>query len=204
MHSSREAKLRHFFSLAQEGQSILDLGVSAEPPGAYPLLNYFFKNYKYAPDTYTGLGVQDLSSMSEKYPGNKFLTYDGRKLPFKDKQFDWVFSNAVIEHVGYDKDQLFFLNEMLRVSKRVFFTTPNKYFPVESHSNIIFLHWNNSIFYRLAKKKNGLYWTQENLYLFSRRQLKNLLSQSNAEDYTLQSNRQLGLAMTFTVVCSSP
>ena len=30
----------------------------------------------------------------------KTVEADGRNLPFKSKSFDWVFSNAVIEHVG--------------------------------------------------------------------------------------------------------
>ena len=103
------------------------------------------------------------------------IQYAGGKFPFSDKEFDWVFSNAVVEHVGDDNAQLLFLNEMMRVAKNVFFTTPNKYFPMESHTNIFFLHWNDERFYRWCKS-NRPSINRGNLYLFSFRHLRDLLS----------------------------
>ena len=56
----------------------------------------------------------------------------GATLPFADKEFDIVWSNAVIEHVGgYDK-QLLFLSGMLCTGKNIFLTTPNRWFRVRS------------------------------------------------------------------------
>ena len=79
--------------------------------------------------------------------GTCFVKYPGSLFPFPEKSFDRVFSHAVIEHVGDDKAQVLFINEMMRVSDNVFFTTPNKYFPGESHTDTLFVHWNNRIFY---------------------------------------------------------
>lgn len=200
MNGSRRRKLEHFYSITNDGQLILDVGVSAEPPKAPPQRNLFLKKYRYEPSTYTGLGVQNLDGMEEKYPGKKFVTYEGGRFPFRENEFDWVFSNAVVEHVGNDEDQLLFLNEMHRVAKNVYFTTPNKYFPVESHTNIILLHWNNRIFYRYLKRR-GFGQNKGNLYLFSRSRLKALLSKSNIENYKIQNNRLFGIPMTFTVIC---
>jgi hypothetical protein len=52
---------------------------------------------------------------------------------FRDKQFDIVFSNSVIEHVGGEKEIQAMANEIRRVGKRYYIQTPNRYFPMEPH-----------------------------------------------------------------------
>ena len=110
-------------------------------------------------------------------------------------------NGGVIEHVGNDEAQLLFINEMLRVAKNVFFTTPNKYFPIEAHTNIFFLHWNNSIFYHWCKK-HKTWVTRDNLYLLSSGRLRRLMNLSNAASYELKKNRLFTLVMTYTVTCT--
>ncbi len=73
------------------------------------------------------------------------------KLPFKDKSFDIVLCNSVIEHVTGNKKAILgmsnkvfkrkafvvqqaFAKEIARVGKSFFVQTPNKYFLVESHT----------------------------------------------------------------------
>jgi len=54
---------------------------------------------------------------------------------FADRSFDWVFSNAVIEHVGGIEEQRKFASEISRVARCGYFvTTPNKFFPIEPHT----------------------------------------------------------------------
>jgi len=200
MKKSREEKLSHFYSLYKEGMTVLDVGVSSESKAGLPARNYFLKNYRYDPKYYTGLGVQDLSQMSDLFPGKKFIQYPGGKFPFEDNEFDWVFSNAVIEHVGDDNAQLQFINEMLRVAKNVFFTTPNKYFPIEAHTNIFFLHWNNAIFYNWCKT-HKTWVTKDNLYLLSGDRLEKLMKLSNAASFEIHKGRLFSMVMTYTVTC---
>jgi len=52
---------------------------------------------------------------------------------FKDRQFDVVFSNSVIEHVGTYEDQKRMAGEIRRVGRNYFIQTPNYYFPLEAH-----------------------------------------------------------------------
>ncbi len=52
---------------------------------------------------------------------------------FKNGEFDIVFSNSVIEHVGDKEAQESMAREITRVGKRYFVQTPNRYFPLEPH-----------------------------------------------------------------------
>jgi Methyltransferase domain len=199
---SRKKKLDHFYSLSKAGDTVLDVGVAREVEERPPTINYFLKNYRYHPATYTALSIDDLSGMEDLFPGKRFVDYGGRQFPFSDREFDWVFCNAVIEHVGDDDAQLLFLNEMMRVAKNVFFTTPNKYFPIEPHTNMLFLHWNDELFYRL--RRDDEWWGDRySIYPFSSGRLETLLKNSQANSFEIYKNRLMGLPMTFTVTCKS-
>lgn len=59
---------------------------------------------------------------------------DARSMPqFGDGEFDIVFSNSVIEHVGGCDDQAQMAAEIVRVGRRHFVQTPNRHFPIEPH-----------------------------------------------------------------------
>ena len=52
---------------------------------------------------------------------------------FRNGQFDVVYSNSVIEHVGGIEDMRKMAREIQRVGKWYFIQTPNLYFPIEPH-----------------------------------------------------------------------
>lgn len=72
------------------------------------------------------------------FPHQKIINTDGTKLPFDDKEFDYVICNQVLEHVD---DPEAFLKEQSRVSKRGYIETPSLIgellHPKESHKWVI-------------------------------------------------------------------
>jgi len=62
--------------------------------------------------------VQDLSNF---YKDQKFVKLENKKLPFDDKEFDFVISSHVMEHV---EDLDFFIKELQRISLRGYIELP--------------------------------------------------------------------------------
>jgi Methyltransferase domain len=82
-----------------------------------------------------GINVQPAIT---SYP---FMIADARDMPFEDDYVDFALANAIIEHVGDEPEQRRMVKEMTRVARTWVITTPNRWFPVESHTHTIFLHW---------------------------------------------------------------
>ena len=113
------------------------------------------------------------SASASSYPSARYVQGDALALPFEDGEFDVVFSNAVIEHVGGAEEQRRFVDEALRVGRRAFVTTPNRWFPVEVHTRLPLVHWLPEAVshraYDLARKP----WAKEN-HLLGPRELRDL------------------------------
>ena len=103
-------------------------------------LNFFEEHYPW-PERITALGLHEGDRFRARYPDARYVQGDALQLPFDDGSFDVVFSNAVIEHVGGEDEQRRFVAEALRVGRRAFVTTPNRWFPVEVHTRLPLVHW---------------------------------------------------------------
>lgn len=93
-----------------------------------------------------GLGerttIINVEAPPKQVPENfTYLQRDATRSELSDGSFDLAFSNSVIEHVGSFEDQKRFAGEMLRLGKRIYCQTPNKWFPVEPHFLGVGVHW---------------------------------------------------------------
>lgn len=77
----------------------------------------------------------------EEIPGFVRITGTALELPFQYGDFDLIFSNSVIEHVGSYANQVKFAEEVKRVSDRYIIQTPSIWFPLEPHSLIPFFQF---------------------------------------------------------------
>ena len=142
---SRKRKFRLFLDELQPtaDTTVLDVGADelafGEGDGC-GTLNFFEELYPW-PERITALGLQDGAAFGARYPQIRYVQGDACALPFADGDFDIVFSNAVIEHVGGRERQRRLVSEALRVGRRVFLTTPNRLFPLEVHTRLPFVHW---------------------------------------------------------------
>ena len=67
--------------------------------------------------------IADVQDFSNFYKGKNFVQLQGKKLPFKDKEFDFVIASHVIEHVN---DFEFFIKELERVSSKGYIELPSR------------------------------------------------------------------------------
>jgi SAM-dependent methyltransferase len=151
--------------------TVLDVGVDdfafgelSANEGSCETLNFFEDMYPW-PERLTALGLHEGARFRASYPDARYVQGNALELPFEDGSFDVVFSNAVVEHVGGEEEQRRFVAEALRVGRRAFITTPNRWFPVEVHTRLPLVHWLPDAaahrVYDLAKKP----WAKRNRLL---------------------------------------
>lgn len=166
---SRRRKLALFMELVRPGPAttVLDVGVdevsSGEAGGEGGCTTHNFLEERYPwPERLTALGLHDGSRFRERYPQIAYVQGDACALPFENGSFDVVHSNAVIEHVGGRDRQQAFVREAVRVGRRVFLTTPNRWFPVEVHTRLPLVHWLPEGIAARAYDLAGKPWAKEN------------------------------------------
>jgi SAM-dependent methyltransferase len=139
---SRERKLALFHDLMRPESRLRVLDVGAEVDPADRQEQQFIDRYPWK----EALGALNISpehvrAIKERYPAVDARAGDARQIPWPDKSFDIVWSNAVIEHVGNFEDQQRMAREIMRVGKRWFVTTPNRWYPYEFHLRLPFVTW---------------------------------------------------------------
>ena len=114
-----------------EGLSILDIGGTLE---------YWRMNARYLPansvNSIEVVNLQHAAEVTELINGIEFIAYQGNALDrntLKQKTYDVVFSNSVIEHVGSLSDQKYFADNVNSLASYHFIQTPCETFPIEPH-----------------------------------------------------------------------
>ena len=101
--------------------------------------------------------IADVQDLSNYYKEKKFIKINEKKLPFKDKEFDFIIASHVIEHV---EDFEFFIKELERISSRGYIELPSRL-----ADNLVFENKNDHIWWFkyddidnkiIASKKNQL------------------------------------------------
>jgi len=140
-YSFRKKRMRIFFDLLNNNFSnknikILDVG------GSITFWETFLPE-EWANAQITILNLSVPKEKSQKLTNIHCVCGNATDMPeFQDKQFDVVFSNSVIEHVGTLRHQKMMADEMKRIGKFCFLQTPNRYFPIEAHfSNIPYFYF---------------------------------------------------------------
>jgi len=101
------------------------------------------------------------------------VTADACRLPFRDEAFDIVFSNAVIEHVpGALQKRM--ADEIMRVGRSWFITTPNFWYPIEMHHKLPLFQYLPRSLQRNLQVRFHTWPESETISLLSARQFKRL------------------------------
>ena len=159
----------------------LDIGTTSDDKNASS--NIVIKNIKNI-DKFKCISDQIVNSDFFHKSLNKSITKEFSENELYDFSSDLVVSNATIEHVGNTLNQKKMLENIIKLTKKIFvLTTPNKFYPIELHTKIPLIHWFPKSIYRKILKFLGLsfYADEKNLNLLSVNELKKML-----DNYTIK------------------
>jgi hypothetical protein len=145
----------------------------------------------------------------EEKDSNRFHSITGNALamPFQKGEFDLIFSNSVIEHVGSYENQKKFAEEVTRLCDRYIIQTPSLWFPLEPHSLIPLFqfipHWlrallimtfNINYFPKKPTYREALFVSRSTL-MFTKKRFQQLFP--GAE---IQVERLFGIPKSYTAI----
>ena len=154
----------------------LDIGTTSDDKNASS--NIVIKNIKNI-DKFKCISDQIVNSNFFNKKLKKSITEEFSEKELYEFSSDLVISNATIEHVGGELKQKKMLENIIKLTKKIFIiTTPNRFYPIELHTKIPLLHWFPKPIYRKILKIIGLpfYANEENLNLVGIRELKEMLN----------------------------
>ena len=195
----REKRFSFFlkkFNKMQKPISILDVGGKIN----------FWENRGLAGNNDYKITVLNIEKEKSNYSNINCLIGDATNLnQYKNKSFDIVHSNSVIEHLYNFNNQKKMASEIIRVGKKFIIQTPNKYFFIEPHYLLPFFQFlpKSMKFFILTKTKMSRLkrWDKE----FAKQYIKEIRLMNLKELKTLFPNcnvyyeKFLGMNKSFTV-----
>tara|TARA_B110000879_G_scaffold133909_1_gene175333 strand:- start:103 stop:780 length:678 start_codon:yes stop_codon:yes gene_type:complete len=154
----------------------LDIGTTSDDKNASS--NIIIKNIKNI-DNFKCISDQMVNSNFFNKKLKKSITEEFSENELYEFSSDLVISNATIEHVGGELKQKKMIENIIKLTKKIFIiTTPNRFYPIELHTKIPLIHWFPKSTYRKILKFLGLsfYANEENLNLLSANELKKMLN----------------------------
>ena len=196
---NRRRKLDFIISQLPAGCRLVDVGV--EPIQQRPsntvnyIEEYFLRKNRHL-DVLALESDGDYTFFREYYSNCDLILFDGRNFPRVNEPYDVALSNAVIEHVGTRAEQLEWLKGLRGICKKLIITTPNRFFPVESHTNVIMKHI-------LSRRFRERLMTEKNINLFSLEEFTQILKETGFKIKKIKKDRLMFLTLDFVVVCES-
>jgi hypothetical protein len=169
---------------------ILDIGTTQDNSQSSNLIIKSLNNFQ----KYKSISDQKIKSNFFSKSLQKSITQKLCSNEIKAFSSDVVISNATIEHVGSYLEQLKMIENIIKLTKKIFIIiTPNRMHPIEFHSKIPFLHWLPKKLHRKVLSIFGLKYLskEENLNLLKSSDLINMMKNFENVKYEIRYLRFL-------------
>lgn len=166
---------------------VLDVGTTADEKNISS--NIIIKNLK-GPKVFKSISDQEITLELFSKCLNKSILEEFTDDEIKNFSSDLVISNATIEHVGSQKNQLKMISNMIKLTKKNFIIiTPNRFHPFEFHSKIPLIHWLPKNLHRITLSFLGQNFLslEENLNLLSQKDIDIFMKKLNHNHYTIKN-----------------
>ena len=114
-----------------------------------------------------------------------------------------VISNATIEHVGNLENQIKMIENIINLTNKIFvITTPNKFYPIEFHTKLPFVHWFPKSIHRKILNLVGMnfFSKEENLNILSKNDLISMLNNFKNIKYKILHINLLRIKSNFIII----
>jgi hypothetical protein len=178
---------------------ILDIGTTKDNSQSSNLIIKNLNNFQ----KYKSISDQKIKSNFFSKSLQKSITQEFSSNEIEEFSSDVVISNATIEHVGSYLEQLKMIENIIKLTKKIFIiVTPNRMHPIEFHSKIPFLHWLPKKLHREVLSIFGLKYLsrEENLNLLKSSDLINMMKNFENVKYDIRYLRFLLLKSNLILI----